>query len=144
MDYLREVKRGVCAMLDAETYLRWIDLDEEPAGTYAPGEVGLYDGVLPSSPETAVMVNSYTVAMHPVPIVGVQFHFASTDPDALTLAAQAVSDALEGRWGGTLGSVRLVSASWQSGDALTQQDANGRRGRTENYYLTIDRTIPRR
>lgn len=144
MDYEREVKRGLCATLDAETYLRWIDPEQDPEEAYTPGEVGLYDGILPSTTETSVTLNAYTVAMHPVPIVGVQFHYAALDPDDLSLAAQAVSDALEGRWGGTLGSVRLVSAAWQSGDALTQQDANGRRGRTDNYYLTISRVIPRR
>jgi hypothetical protein len=143
MDYEREVKRGVSAVLAEETYLAWIDPDAEPQAAYGPGDVGLYDGVLPSEPATAVMLNTYTVAMHPVPIIGVQFHVAALDPDEMTRAVQAISDTLEGRWGGTLGSVRLVTAAWQSGTPLGQ-DANGRRGRTDNYYLTISRTIPRR
>lgn len=142
-DYEGALKRGLMATLDAETFLRYIDPDASPAQAYLSSDVGLYDGVLPSEPDAAVMVNTYTVQVHPVPIVGVQFHFAAKDPDVLTMAVQAVADALEGRWGGTLGIVRLVSAAWQSGTPLGQ-DANGRRGRTDNYYLTINRTIPNR
>jgi hypothetical protein len=142
-DYEAALRKGVMQTLSDETFLRYIDPEADPTGVYAPGDVGLYDGILPSEPDTAVMVNSYSVQMIPVPIIGIQFHFAALDPDALSNAVQAVSDVFEGRWGGTLGSVRLVSAAWQSGTPLGQ-DANGRRGRTENYYLTISRTIPRR
>lgn len=142
-DYEKALKRGLCATLAEETYLAWIDPDESPLEAYTDDQVGLYDGVLPSEPSTAVMVNSYTVQRHPVPIVGIQFHIASTDPDEVTRAVEALDQALEGRWGGTLGGVRLVSAAWQSTGDLGQ-DANGRRGRTENYYLTISRDTPRR
>lgn len=143
MDVEKALLKGVCATLADETYLEWIDADTDPDGAYTAGQVGLYDGVLPSTPDTAVMVNTYAVAMAPVPVVGVQFHVASTDPDEITRAVQAVSDVLEGRWGGNLGLVRLVSAAHQS-SGLLGQDANGRRGRTENYYLTINRNIPNR
>lgn len=142
-DTEKALKRGLCATLAAETYLAWIDPDAEPTKAYSASQVGLYDGVLPAEPTTAVMVNTYTVQRHPVPIVGVQFHIASTDPDEVTRAVEALDSSLEGRWGGTLGGVRLVSAAWQSTGDLGQ-DANGRRGRTENYYLTISRDTPRR
>lgn len=142
-DLEKDLKAGVCAVLGAETYLEWQDPALLTFRPYTADEVGLYDGVLPAEPAAAVMVNTYPVQAYPVPVIGVQFHIAALDPDEATRAAQAIHDTLEGRWGGTLGSVRLVSAAWQSGTPLGQ-DANGRRGRTENYYLTIYRTSPQR
>lgn len=141
-DYEAEVKRGVCALLDAETFLRWIDPEEEPLGVYDPAEMGLTIGILPDA-DQAVMVNTYTVQTRPDPIVGLQFHVAAMDEDLVTAACQAIGDVLDGRWGGNLGTVRLVDASHQS-SGLLGQDANGRRGRTENYYLRIARAVPNR
>lgn len=142
MDYEKALLRGIGVTLDAETdVLSWIDPDA--VGAYTPAQAGLYLGAVPSSPRRAVAMNSYTVAMFPDPIVGVQFHYAALDPDDLTTMAQAVSDVLEGRWGGMLGTVKLVASAWQSGTPLGQ-DANGREQRTENYYLTIARSIPNR
>ena len=141
-NYEKVLVRGVGETLAAESsVLSWVDPDGDEV--YTAAQAGLYIGAVPSTPSRAVAMNPYTVAMHPVPIVGVQFHFAATDPDDLTEMAQAVSDVLEGRWGGMLGTVRLVASAWQSGTSLGQ-DANGREQRTENYYLTIDRSIPNR
>ena len=140
-DYEAALLRGVGETLDAETHLAWIDPDTLAA--YLPDAVGVYLGVVPSEPKTAVAMNAYTVAMWPDPIVGVQFHIAAEDPDELTRATQAVADVLEGRWGGMLGTVKLVASAWQSGTPLGQ-DANGRHQRTENYYLTIARPIKQR
>ncbi|UVK61349.1 tail terminator [Microbacterium phage Gingerbug] len=140
-DYEKALVRGVGETLAAESFLAWVDPDGD--GAYTDAQAGLYLGAVPSTPRRAVAMNSYTVAMHPTPIVGVQFHFAAYDPDDLTAMAQAVSDVLEGRWGGMLGTVRLVASAWQSGTSLGQ-DANGREQRTENYYLTIARSIPNR
>jgi hypothetical protein len=139
-DYEKELKAGVGAALAAETYLAW---SADPTHVFPPGTVALYDGIVPSNTDTAIAMNTYTVQMTPAAIIGLQFHAVSTDPDELTRALQAINDALDGRWGGTLGLVRLVSAAHQS-SGLLGQDANGRRGRTENYYLTINRTIPNR
>lgn len=141
VNYEKALVRGVCEALGEESFLSWIDPDT--VGAYTPDQAGLYLGAVPSTPRRGIAVNSYTVAMHPDPIVGVQFHFAAQDPDDLTEMAQAVSDVLEGRWGGMLGTVRLVASAWQSGTPLGQ-DANGREQRTENYYLTIARSIPNR
>lgn len=140
-DYEKALLRGVGQTLAAESLLSWVDPDGDEV--YTDAQAGLYVGAVPSTPKRAVAMNSYTVQMHPTPIVGVQFHFAAFDPDDLTEMAQAVSDVLEGRWGGMLGTVRLVASAWQSGTSLGQ-DANGREQRTENYYLTIARSIPNR
>lgn len=140
-DYEKDLLEGLGETLAAETHLAWVD----PEGTvaYAPADVGLYIGPVPSEPRTAVAMNGYTVQMFPDTIIGVQFHTASFDHDEMTRAAQAVSDALEGRWGGMLGTVKLVSSAWQSGTILGQ-DANGREQRTDNYYLKIVRKTPNR
>lgn len=143
-DYEKALLRGVGAALAAESagVLSWVDPDD-PTAAYGLADAGLYIGAVPSTPERAVAMNAYTVAMHPDAIIGIQFHFAAYDPDDLSDMAQAVSDALEGRWGGMLGTVKLVTSAWQSGTPLGQ-DANGREQRTENYYLKIARTIPQR
>lgn len=142
MDYEKALMRGVGETLALETdVLSWLDPDA--TGAYSDAQAGLYVGAIPSTPRRAVAMNTYTVAMHPDPIIGLQFHYAAQDPDDLTEMAQAVSDVLEGRWGGMLGTVRLVASAWQSGTPLGQ-DANGREQRTENYYLTIARSIPNR
>lgn len=143
VDYEKALLRGVGAVLGAESGGRLAWRDPDAVGAYTDAQRGLYLGAVPSTPRCAVAMNSYTVQMFPDPIVGVQFHFAAKDPDDLTLMAQAVSDVLEGRWGGMLGTVKLVASAWQSGTPLGQ-DANGREQRTENYYLTIARMIPNR
>lgn len=140
-DYEAELLRGIGETLADETYLSWIDPDTVAA--YLPSAVGLYLGIVPAEAKTAIAMNAYTVQFFPDSIIGIQFHFAAEDPDDLTKASQAVADVLEGRWGGMLGTVKLVASAWQSGTPLGQ-DANGRRQRTDNYYLKIARTIPQR
>lgn len=141
VDYEALLVRGVGEALAAETYLSWVDPDANEA--YPADVTGIYLGNLPAEPPVAVALTPYTVQMFPDTIVGVQVMVAAHDVENLTRASQAVADVLEGRWGGMLGTVKLVASAWQSGTPMGQ-DANGRQRRTDNYYLKIARTIPHR
>lgn len=71
-------------------------------------------------------------------VVGVQARIVSRDRRRIKDAIGDVFDILHARWGGSLGTIRLIQAVRSSGANLGQ-DADGRQVRTENYYLTIYR-----
>jgi len=98
---------------------------------------------MPESPDEAIALNLYPVQERPDTIVGAQFRMRAKTDGRLDLIEDALSNIWSDRWGGTLGGIRLVSASWASGASLGQ-DQNGRIERSMNIYLRVERMLAHR
>lgn len=111
------------------------------AGAYSGPRAGLYDTVLPETPDDAIAVTVYPLSDNVSDgdaIFGVQFRCRSSSKSRLYELEDAIRDSWARRPGGTLGAVRLVQSVWSSGASLGQ-DANDRLIRSSNYYLTVHR-----
>lgn len=116
------------------------DAAGEPNPAQPVGSVAIFVDVWPAD------MDSVTLADYPVSddpslsdsVIGVQVTIRCTDKAKAKAITSDLFNLFHGRWGGTLGSVRLVSAARRSGASLGQ-NASGRIGRTENYYLTVHR-----
>lgn len=75
--------------------------------------------------------------------IGVQVTIRDKDRRRIGRVSDDVFARFQGRHGGMLGPIDLVSARRASATNLGQ-DANGRLGRSENYYLTVHRPTPHR
>lgn len=143
-EWLRELRYAVADTTAAGSagLLTWRRPDSaEPV--YLDTEIGIHGLVMPESPDEAVTLNLYPVQERPDTIVGAQFRYRARSDGRLDLIEDALSNIWTDRWGGTLGSVRLVLASWASGASLGQ-DQNGRLERSVNYYLRVERPLAHR
>lgn len=115
-----------------------------PAGAYqATDGFGIYFDIEPEGGLDAITLTEYAVS-DPIDnpsVAGVQARIASQDRRQVKSAISDMYDLLHGRWGGSLGEIKLIQSVRQSGTGLGQ-DGNGRLVRTENYYLTIERPAP--
>lgn len=112
-------------------------------GGYAPDECGIHGTVLPESPDEAIALTLYGVQEQIDTIMGAQFRIRALTDGRLDLLEDAVTSCWADRWGGSLGGIRLVGASWASGADLGQ-DQNGRLVRSINIYLLVERLLPHR
>lgn len=112
------------------------------SGAYAAGDgFGIYFDATPESDLPAITVTEYGVAGDVVggdEVVGVQFRVAGKDRRAVKDAIADLRDVFHARWGGSLGTVKLIHSVRASGTP-TGADVNQRQVRVENYYLTIYR-----
>lgn len=109
------------------------------------GSVGIFISRYPED-QDSVTLEDYTVADDPSlsdQIIGVQVTIKAKSLDRVKAIGALFYDLLQGRWGGTLGTVTLVTARRASGTNLGQ-DSSERQGRVENYYLTVHRPSPHR
>lgn len=142
--WLKNLRYAVGALTAAESggLLTWRD-PEGSAPVYLSTEIGIHGLVLPEEPAEAVALNLYPVQESPDTIVGVQFRYRAKSDGRLDIIEDALSNCWIDRWGGMLGGIRLVSASWASGASLGQ-DQNGRLERSMNVYLRVERPLVHR
>lgn len=137
--YLTDLIYGVAAILQAEATLANIvwRADNTP---YQAGEVGVFVPVMDGS-DTAVQIDTYPVS-DPIgdsdSVVGVQFVIRAPSEAILNDLEADTFNAFNGRWGGKVGSAKLISAMRESGASLGQ-DAKGRLSRSYNYYFSVHR-----
>lgn len=113
----------------------------ESAAYTSASEFGFYMDIAPANDLPSITLTEYPVSGDVVggdEVLGVQFRIEAKDRQAVKDVISDLRDVIHSRWGGTLGSVTLISAMRSSGTNLGQ-DSNGRLVRTENYYLTIYR-----
>jgi len=106
-----------------------------------PGTVPIFIDRWPEGPDACVTLTDYTVDdtySSSDSILGVQVTVRAPDLDVVKGITSDLFALFQGRWGGMLGRVTLVSARRASG-TNTGQDSSDRQGRTENYYLTVHR-----
>lgn len=147
MTWLTDLRYAVGALTAEESgdLLTWRSpVDPDPAERiYLESEVGIHGLVMPESPDTAVALNLYPVQETPDTIVGAQFRYRARRDADLDAIEDALSNTWVDRWGGSLGGIRLVSASWASGASLGQ-DQIGRLERSMNIYLRVERPLEHR
>lgn len=110
-----------------------------PAGAI-PILIDSYDGDGPY-----VVLTEYSVddSVSGSPVIGVQLTIRAEKVDTVRGVSSDIYALLHQRWGGMLGTVKLVDASRSSGTNVGQ-DSNNRRGRVENYYIRAYRPTPNR
>lgn len=142
--WLRELRYAVADLTAAESagLLTWRRPDG-PSPVYLDSEIGIHGLVMPESPDAALTLNLYPVQESPDTIVGAQFRMRAKTDGQLDLIEDALSNCWLDRWGGTLGGIRLVLATWASGASLGQ-DQNGRLERSANVYLRVERPLAHR
>lgn len=147
MSWLTTLRYGVGEISAAESggLLTWRSpvADDPGERIYQEGEVGIHGLVMPEQPDTAVALNLYPVQETPDTIVGAQFRYRARTDAILDSIEDALSNTWVDRWGGILGDIRLVSASWASGASLGQ-DQIGRIERSMNIYLRVERPLEHR
>lgn len=126
----------------------WSELDahgEPNDGAQPTGSVPIlidrYDG-----DGDYVVLTDYTVDDDPSlseQTIGIQATIRSGSLDVVKAISSDIYALLHGRWGGMLGTIRLVNASRSSGTNVGQ-DSNNRQGRIENYYARVHRPSPNR
>ncbi len=143
-DWMKRLRYAVGETSASESgaLLTWRDPDG-PSPVYVAGEIGIHGLVLPESPDEAVALNLYPVQETPDTIVGAQFRYRAKTDGRLDLIEDALSNIWTDRWGGNLGDIRLVLATWASGASLGQ-DQNGRLERSMNIYLRVERPLAHR
>lgn len=121
----------------------YIDLDadgNQKTGAPTSGATHIFIDQWPQEQNSVTLID-YPVSDDPSlsdSVIGVQVTIWHRDRDKLRTIVSDVFNTMQGRWGGSMGNVRLVQAARRSGANLGQ-DGNGRVGRTENYYLTVHR-----
>lgn len=138
MSFMETLVRAIAAQTAAE-HAELVQYSE--AGAYSGPRVGLYDTVLPETPDDAIALTVYPLVDNVSEgdaVFGAQFRFRASSKSRLYELEEALRDSWARRPGGTLGTVRLVQSVWSSGASLGQ-DANGRLIRSANYYLTVHR-----
>lgn len=121
----------------------WIDTDKDGndvAVNPAPGDVGIYLDIWPEDVDS-VTLTSYSVADDPSlsnSTVGVQVIVWTEDRNRGRDILADIFDTMQGRWGGTMGNVRINTVGRRSGANLGQNNS-GRIGRSENYYIQAHR-----
>lgn len=143
-DWKRDLRYGVARLTASESGgLLTFRHPQEGSPAYLPAEIGIHGTVLPESPNEAVALTLYGVQESPDTIIGAQFRMRALTDGRLDLIEDAVVSCWTDRWGGTLDGIRLVSASWQSGADLGQ-DQNERLVRSVSFYLRVERPLPHR
>jgi hypothetical protein len=125
-------------------------LAAEGVGVFRPDavideqETGIFRGVMPAAPDTALGLTAYPVEDTHLTdtTTGVQIRMrAGRDPDAVDDLADAVWTVLHGREHYDAGGVH-VELSWRQSQAWIGQDEHGRMELTSNYYLRTTRPGP--
>lgn len=142
------VLRGVAALLAGNPAATVALTDDQgnPAINYTAGQVGLYLDTWPEIPGGSVTLSDYPVTDDLAlsdSVLGLQVTIRHADLSTVKAIASDVFNLLHGRQASMLGTVTLVSARRASGSNLGQ-DSNERRGRADNYYLTLHRPTTNR
>lgn len=140
MNWLTDLRYGVASVTASSSggLLKW--RQPPSGGAYLSSEIGIYGSIMPESPDAAVAASLYVVSEQPVTVVGVQFRMRAASDAALDAIENVLANCWTDRWGGSLGSVKLVQSRWASGAPLGQ-DQNGRLERSINFYLTVERQL---
>jgi hypothetical protein len=118
-------------------------------GIFGPGDVGIFDKILPSTPDGGIALAQYPVSDDPSlsdSVIGVQVRtrMAGEDSRPIDDLADAIFNQLQGLADRTLaGGVHVVEAERRSGSPAVQDDLK-RWTRADNYYLTVWRPSPNR
>lgn len=140
-DFDTRLLEGVAETLAAEVTpsLEW---HSDPEVAYDGGMPAIVLETYPEGVQDAVTLTGYVVADGIADgsddVVGVQAMIRSRSRGQVRAIASGIFAVLQSRRGGSLGTVRLVSARRASGTNVGQ-DADGRLVRSENYYLTVHR-----
>lgn len=141
IDFESALLEGVAATLAAEVTPE-LDWEPDPTKAYSGERPAIVLETYPEGVDDVVTLTAYPVANDvgdgSSDVVGVQAMIRSRDRATVRALNAGIFDALHGRRGGMLGTVRLVSARRASGTNVGQ-DADGRLVRSENYYLTVHR-----
>lgn len=137
MGFTRNLIDGIGADLHNVGGLVW-----RAEGNYAPGEFGIYAMLAPLAKvrPLSLVVRAYDSSDDPSlsdSEVAVQFDFYGPAAQVVD-AVDAVFDKYQGRWGGTLGGVKVQEITRTSGAPLGQ-DEGGNLRQTENYNLAVHR-----
>lgn len=138
MGFQTDFLTGIAELLDTEDVGTW-----SPAGTYTPGQTGIFIDQLGTTPERAIGLILYQVqdSGSTDSIIGLQLRIRGsrnnrTDvKDTTDQAFNVLHDLKHIEIGGT----PVVRVARQSGANLPR-DGNNRQEATENYYLHIVRT----
>lgn len=113
-------------------------------GPFATADVGIVDGALPSSPENALALGSYSLSDDPTlsdSVIGLQVttRAKGQDPRGTERMTARVYDQLHGLTNVSLpGGVYVVQCYRQSWTSLGQ-DENSRWREVSNFYVTVHR-----
>ena len=124
---------------DARVALEWPGPTGSFTGSGVPITVEEY-----AAGTDVVTLSEYAVSDDPSlsdSVMGVQVMVRCHERARTKAIAADLFDLLQGRRGGTLGGIRLVSARRASGTSVGK-DSEGRLGRSDNYYLTVHRPSP--
>lgn len=139
--WMRELRYEIARLTAAETSLfGYLGPDAAEA---LNGRIGIYSSTLPEHPDEACALALTTITNRPVTIIGAQFRLRAESDGRLDDMQDAIENCWHDRWGGTLGSIRLVSAEWASGTSLGN-DQNERPERVVNVNLTVHRPLAHR
>lgn len=134
---------GVAADLDANpdaTVPLWSEGAHDPDTAMPAGSVPIIIDQWPESIDCVTLAD-YTVSDDPSlsdSVVGVQVTIKAQSRAVVKAIAADVFNRYQGRIGGMLGDVRLVSSRRSSGTSIGV-DSDKRQGRVENLYLTVHR-----
>ena len=137
MTYTNDLLNGIAALLDAEG----VGVFRED-GVIEPDEVGLFRGVMPDEPDTAIGITDYPVADDDTTntITGVQFRMrAGRDPNLIAELADTVFNLLHSRRHYVVNGVH-IELSWRQSQAWIGQDLQGRMELTSNFYFRAVRS----
>jgi len=112
----------------------------QPPGVYLPTELGIYNTVLPESPNEAIALGLYPVTEGVETTMGVQFRYRAATDARLDEIEDRLSNSWTQREAGTLEPIELIMCQWSSGASLGQ-DSGGRLTRSANFYLTANRPL---
>lgn len=144
MGFQNDFLTGFAVLLDAASVAKWT-----PLGTYTSNQVGIVLQVVPSAPDSILMLSTYPVTDDPSlsdSVLGlqVQTRTAGEDPRPTNDLADAAFNQLHGLNGLTLSTgVRVVECLRRSGASLGMDDQR-RWMRSDNYYVTVWRPSPNR
>lgn len=142
----RQLLRGFADLAASNPDARDVLRHRPDGSAYTASEHGIYLDSGPAIDGPSVTLAWYAVDDHPAladSVSGVQVTLRDRDRARLSRVSDDLFRLFHGRYGGTIGPVRLVSARRASATNLGQ-DSNGRQGRSENYYLTVHRPSPHR
>lgn len=137
MSYTNDLLNGIAGLLDEAG----VGVFRED-GVIEPDEVGLFRGVMPDEPDTAIGITDYPVDDDDTTnaITGVQLRMrAGRDPNLIAELADTVFNLLHNRRHYDCGGVR-VTLSYRQSQAWIGQDAHGRMELTSNFYFRTVRS----
>jgi len=137
VSYTNDLLNGLAELLASEGVGVW-----RPDDVIEAGEVGLFRGVVPDEPDTAIGITDYPVEDDDTTnaITAVQFRMrAGRDPNVIGDLADSVFNLLHNRRQYRVGDL-YIALSWRQSQAWIGQDAQGRMELTSNYYFRTVRS----